>query len=327
MTGSPAARILAAFACVDYVVVFGEPDPVALVRALRPDVHVKGGDYELSAIVEKEAGRSFPADPFEQLWGGITAVFKSWNAARAVEYRRINRIPHDWGTAVNVQAMVFGNMGDTSATGVAFTRDPSTGEKAYYGEWLVNAQGEDVVAGIRTPQYLTKAAREAAGAKPLSMEEAMPEAYAELAARYRQAASDLRIFRSAALATRGEHPLRLRFGDLSPREHGTVLDLDPLEDREDRARERPRKAPRVAGVDHRGLSCCAAADPELTTALSRSTAQYSQPTLLRSSLAAPAALRATVTSSPDAARRLSAAARSGRLWCFIAGICSISTCW
>src|SRR5690606_32239151 len=95
--------------------------------------------------------------------------------------RRLNDIPGDWGTAVNVQAMVFGNMGETSATGVAFTRDPSTGERAYYGEWLVNAQGEDVVAGIRTPQYLTKTARETAGAKAPSMEEAMPDAYGELA--------------------------------------------------------------------------------------------------------------------------------------------------
>ncbi|MBY0521328.1 MAG: pyruvate, phosphate dikinase, partial [Sphingomonas sp.] len=96
-------------------------------------------------------------------------------------YRRLNGIPGDWGTAVNVQAMVFGNMGDTSATGVAFTRDPAKGDRAYYGEFLINAQGEDVVAGIRTPQYLTRTAREAAGAKPLSMEEAMPETYAELA--------------------------------------------------------------------------------------------------------------------------------------------------
>jgi pyruvate,orthophosphate dikinase len=118
----------------------------------------------------------------EQLWGAVGAVFASWESDRAKVYRRLNSIPGDWGTAVNVQAMVFGNMGDTSATGVAFTRDPATGENAYYGEYLINAQGEDVVAGIRTPQYLTKTARETAGAKPLSMEEAMPEAYAELAA-------------------------------------------------------------------------------------------------------------------------------------------------
>ena len=136
---------------------------------------------EYKAIVERELGKPFPQDPIEQLWGAISAVFDSWDTERAKIYRRLNDIPHDMGTAVNVQAMVFGNMGDTSATGVAFTRDPSTGEKAYYGEWLVNAQGEDVVAGIRTPQYLTKARREQAGADKPSMEEAMPEAFAELA--------------------------------------------------------------------------------------------------------------------------------------------------
>ncbi|MEL7445275.1 MAG: pyruvate, phosphate dikinase [Pseudomonadota bacterium] len=137
------------------------------------------GEYK--AIVEQELGKPFPQDVTEQLWGAIAAVFDSWDSDRAKVYRRLNDIPADWGTAVNVQAMVFGNMGDTSATGVAFTRDPATGEKAYYGEYLINAQGEDVVAGIRTPQYLTKSAREAAGAKPLSMEEALPEAYSELA--------------------------------------------------------------------------------------------------------------------------------------------------
>ncbi|QFI63651.1 pyruvate, phosphate dikinase [Qipengyuania flava] len=136
---------------------------------------------EYKAIVERELGKPFPQDPIEQLWGAISAVFDSWDTERAKIYRRLNDIPHDMGTAVNVQAMVFGNMGDTSATGVAFTRDPSTGERAYYGEWLVNAQGEDVVAGIRTPQYLTKARREQAGADKPSMEEAMPDAFAELA--------------------------------------------------------------------------------------------------------------------------------------------------
>ena len=136
---------------------------------------------EYKAIVERELGKPFPQDPIEQLWGAISAVFDSWDTERAKIYRRLNDIPHDMGTAVNVQAMVFGNMGDTSATGVAFTRDPSTGEKAYYGEWLVNAQGEDVVAGIRTPQYLTKARREQAGADKPSMEEAMPDAFSELA--------------------------------------------------------------------------------------------------------------------------------------------------
>jgi pyruvate,orthophosphate dikinase len=132
-------------------------------------------------IVAREHDAPFPQDPQDQLWGAIAAVFGSWDSERAKVYRRLNGIPADWGTAVNVQAMVFGNMGDTSATGVAFTRDPSTGEKSYYGEFLINAQGEDVVAGIRTPQYLTKAAREMAGADKPSMEEAMPDAFAQLA--------------------------------------------------------------------------------------------------------------------------------------------------
>ena len=136
---------------------------------------------QFKTIAEGELGKPFPQDVTEQLWGAISAVFDSWDSDRAKVYRRLNDIPADWGTAVNVQAMVFGNMGETSATGVAFTRDPATGERAYYGEYLINAQGEDVVAGIRTPQYLTKAAREAAGAKPLSMEEAMNDAYTELA--------------------------------------------------------------------------------------------------------------------------------------------------
>ncbi|HEX8640761.1 MAG TPA: pyruvate, phosphate dikinase [Allosphingosinicella sp.] len=131
-------------------------------------------------IVEEELGRPFPPDPNDQLWGAIGAVFGSWNGERARTYRRLHDIPHDWGTAVNVQAMVFGNMGEDSATGVAFTRDPSTGECCYYGEYLINAQGEDVVAGIRTPQYLTKAAREKAGAKAPSMEEALPEVFGQL---------------------------------------------------------------------------------------------------------------------------------------------------
>ncbi|MBE5072797.1 pyruvate, phosphate dikinase [Erythrobacteraceae bacterium E2-1 Yellow Sea] len=136
---------------------------------------------EYKSIVSQELGHDFPQDVDQQLWGAIRAVFNSWESDRAKVYRRLNDIPAEWGTAVNVQAMVFGNMGDTSATGVAFTRDPATGERAYYGEYLINAQGEDVVAGIRTPQYLTKKAREAANAKPLSMEEAMPDAYGELA--------------------------------------------------------------------------------------------------------------------------------------------------
>ncbi len=132
------------------------------------------------AKVKKVLDRPFPDDLSEQLWGAIGAVFRSWMGARARTYRRLNNIPEDWGTAVNVQAMVFGNRGSTSATGVAFTRDPSTGERTLYGEFLVNAQGEDVVAGIRTPQSITKRAREAAKSKRPSMEEVMPEAFAEL---------------------------------------------------------------------------------------------------------------------------------------------------
>ncbi|MBV8237877.1 MAG: pyruvate, phosphate dikinase, partial [Sphingomonas sp.] len=137
---------------------------------------------EYKRLVEAEWGKPFPQDVHDQLWGAVGAVFGSWQSERAKVYRRLNDIPGDWGTAVNVQAMVFGNMGESSATGVAFTRNPSTGENALYGEFLINAQGEDVVAGIRTPQYLTRAAREAAGAKAASMEEAMPTVYAELAA-------------------------------------------------------------------------------------------------------------------------------------------------
>ena len=150
------------------------------------DTELSAADWQAlvvkyKALVEELWGKPFPQDVHEQLWGAVGAVFGSWQSERAKVYRRLHDIPGDWGTAVNVQAMVFGNMGDTSATGVAFTRDPSKGDAAYYGEFLINAQGEDVVAGIRTPQYLTKTARETAGAKPLSMEEAMPEVYTQLA--------------------------------------------------------------------------------------------------------------------------------------------------
>ena len=133
------------------------------------------------AIVASRTGKPFPQDPIAQLEGAVAAVFGSWRSERAAVYRRLNDIPESWGTAVTVQAMIFGNMGDTSATGVAFTRDPATGSAAIYGEYLINAQGEDVVAGIRTPHYLTLSAREAANARGLSMEEAMPVVFAELA--------------------------------------------------------------------------------------------------------------------------------------------------
>src|SRR5580698_847744 len=137
-------------------------------------------DYK--AKVVEETGKPFPQAPSDQLWGAIGAVFSSWMNQRAITYRRLNSIPADWGTAVNVQAMVFGNMGDTSATGVAFTRNPSTGENKLYGEFLINAQGEDVVAGIRTPQSLTRAAREEMGDANPSMEEALPEVFVQFKA-------------------------------------------------------------------------------------------------------------------------------------------------
>jgi pyruvate,orthophosphate dikinase len=130
--------------------------------------------------VRDELGHEFPQDAHEQLWGAIGAVFGSWMNQRAITYRKLHNIPENWGTAVNVQAMVFGNMGDTSATGVAFTRNPSTGEKKLYGEFLINAQGEDVVAGIRTPQEISEEARKEAGSDKPSMEYTLPKAYAEL---------------------------------------------------------------------------------------------------------------------------------------------------
>ena len=138
--------------------------------------------HDYKAVVEKERGEPFPQDPQAQLWAAVSAVFSSWMNDRAKFYRRMHDIPESWGTAVNIQSMVFGNMGDTSATGVAFTRNPSNGEASLYGEFLINAQGEDVVAGIRTPQALTRAARESMGEKALSMEEAMPSVFAEFKA-------------------------------------------------------------------------------------------------------------------------------------------------
>ncbi len=131
------------------------------------------------AVIEEELGEAFPQEPEVQLWGAVGAVFASWMNARAVTYRQLHNIPEAWGTAVNIQAMVFGNLGNSSATGVAFTRNPSTGEKELYGEFLVNAQGEDVVAGIRTPQSITEVARIASGYDKPSMEKLMPEAFAE----------------------------------------------------------------------------------------------------------------------------------------------------
>ncbi|MDP1914222.1 pyruvate, phosphate dikinase [Brevundimonas sp.] len=148
------------------------------------DTDLSAADWEkvvadYKAVVEDRLGQPFPQDPHDQLWGAVSAVFASWMNDRAKFYRRMHDIPESWGTAVNVQSMVFGNMGETSATGVAFTRNPSTGEAKLYGEFLINAQGEDVVAGIRTPQSLTRAGREEMGETAPSMEEAMPVVFAE----------------------------------------------------------------------------------------------------------------------------------------------------
>ncbi|MBM3590642.1 MAG: pyruvate, phosphate dikinase, partial [Alphaproteobacteria bacterium] len=136
--------------------------------------------------VKKELGREFPQSVEQQLWGAIEAVFASWMNDRAITYRALNNIPAEWGTAVNVQSMVFGNMGETSATGVAFTRNPSTGAKELYGEYLINAQGEDVVAGIRTPQSITIQGKEQLGSQLPSMQETMPEVFLELEKIYKK---------------------------------------------------------------------------------------------------------------------------------------------
>ncbi|MEA2883803.1 MAG: pyruvate, orthophosphate dikinase, partial [Bradyrhizobium sp.] len=154
------------------------------------DTDLTGDDWvdlvgRYKEAVARETGKDFPQDPHAQLWGAIGAVFSSWMNARAVTYRKLHDIPESWGTAVNVQAMVFGNMGETSATGVAFTRNPSTGERRLYGEFLINAQGEDVVAGIRTPQDITDDARKESGSDKPSMETAMPDAFRELTRIYR----------------------------------------------------------------------------------------------------------------------------------------------
>lgn len=154
-------------------------------KGLHLDTDLSADDWKVLVgrykdIVKKALSAEFPQEPQEQLWGAVGAVFSSWMNGRAIKYRELNTIPASWGTAVNVQSMVFGNMGETSATGVAFTRNPSTGENALYGEFLINAQGEDVVAGIRTPQDITEVARQSAGSDKPSMEKAMPAAYAEL---------------------------------------------------------------------------------------------------------------------------------------------------
>jgi pyruvate, orthophosphate dikinase len=154
-------------------------------RGYKTDADISADDLKalvdrFKAKVKEVLGKEFPDDPFEQLWGGIDAVFASWNGKRAISYRRIEGIPDEWGTAVNVQSMVFGNMGDTSATGVAFSRNPATGDNHFYGEWLVNAQGEDVVAGIRTPNPLNESTKNDQNRSMVSLEKAMAPVYKTL---------------------------------------------------------------------------------------------------------------------------------------------------
>jgi len=160
-------------------------------RGVHEDTKLSAGDLrELVGVYKKiileESGESFPTEPMEQLWRAIAAVFNSWNNPRAIKYREIYDIPHSWGTAVNVQSMVFGNMGDDCATGVCFTRDPSTGERKFFGEYLINAQGEDVVAGIRTPQPINDFSKNESNKNFKTLEESMPEAFKELCEVYQK---------------------------------------------------------------------------------------------------------------------------------------------
>ncbi len=160
-------------------------------RGVHEDTKLTANDLKELVVVYKkiileETGESFPTEPMEQLWRAIAAVFNSWNNPRAIKYREIYDIPHSWGTAVNVQSMVFGNMGDDCATGVCFTRDPSTGERKFFGEYLINAQGEDVVAGIRTPQPINEFSKNDSNKNFKTLEAAMPEAFAELTSVYKK---------------------------------------------------------------------------------------------------------------------------------------------
>jgi len=173
-----------------------EEDPFEIIiesvkekRGVQLDTELTADDLKelvelFKVAIKKNTGLDFPTDPWEQLWGAISAVFGSWNNPRAITYRKLNDIPAHWGTAVNVQAMVFGNMGDDCATGVAFTRDPATGNKQFYGEYLINAQGEDVVAGVRTPQPINDSTKSDPSHKTL--QEIMPEAYADLESIYKK---------------------------------------------------------------------------------------------------------------------------------------------
>jgi pyruvate,orthophosphate dikinase len=172
-------------------------DNYKLTKGVLSDTDLKAEDWKTiignyKNIIKKNTKKDFPQDSHEQLWGAISAVFKSWHNQRAKTYRRLNNIPEEWGTAVNIQSMVFGNMGNDCATGVAFTRNPSTGENSFYGEYLINAQGEDVVAGIRTPRNITKKARLESSSEDLSLEETMPEVFNELTKIYKKLESHYR---------------------------------------------------------------------------------------------------------------------------------------
>ncbi|MBE3130793.1 MAG: pyruvate, phosphate dikinase, partial [Acidobacteria bacterium] len=162
-----------------------ELDKMKRARGVKQDTELTAGDLKeliriYKAKIHEVLGKDFPEDPMEQVWGGIRAVFQSWNGKRAISYRRIEGIPDEWGTAVTVQAMVFGNMGEDSGTGVAFTRNPATGENVFYGEWLPNAQGEDVVAGIRTPYPINEAGKTEHTANLPSLERQFARIYSEL---------------------------------------------------------------------------------------------------------------------------------------------------
>ena len=166
-------------------------DNYKLTKGVLSDTDLKAEDWKIiisnyKDIIKKNTKKDFPLDSHEQFWGAISAVFKSWQNQRAKTYRKLNNIPEEWGTAVNIQSMVFGNMGNDCATGVAFTRNPSTGENSFYGEYLINAQGEDVVAGIRTPRNITKKSRLDSSSEDLSLEETMPEAFNELTKIYKK---------------------------------------------------------------------------------------------------------------------------------------------
>ena len=156
-----------------------------LTKGVLQDTEIDASDWDglienFKSLIKEKTGKEFPQNVEVQLIEAINSVFKSWESQRAKTYRKLNKIPDEWGTAVNVQAMVFGNMGNDCATGVAFTRNPSTGENSFFGEYLINAQGEDVVAGTRTPRYITKKAKIESGSKESSMEESMPKVFKEL---------------------------------------------------------------------------------------------------------------------------------------------------